>query len=379
MKKYLILLTVVIMCLALILSMVTISCGPKEKAKLKILCFQGYAEPEWVKPFEEKYNCTVEVTNMGSSDEAFTKVKAAPDQFNIISVDSGRVKVYYDAGLIQSIDTAKFENYGKIGEYFRTQKYAELETGKKFQVPICWGIQSFLVNVGVAGEDIKPFLKDLGNGKQSMSYALFKDPKFKNKVTIFDETTNLICMSAIAAGIKTPFNLDDNGFAKMEAELTAWAENARAFVSGLDPEMQVATSGDAVAVFSGNDSIEAMALAAQGLGDKFKFFLPTEGTISWLDGWIISKPTSGESLDLALKYIDYMVGDEGQKLLAKKAGFGVVNPAGASGFSDVIGKATWWYTNPIDKFPVPLYVMVPEENFPKRVEIWQKIKGSMSK
>jgi len=359
--------------------MASVSCGPKEKAKLKILCFQGYAEPEWVKPFEEKYNCTIEVTNMGSSDEAFTKVKAAPDQFNIISVDSGRVKVYYDAGLIQAIDVSKFENYNKIGEFFRNQKYAEMETGKKFQVPICWGIQDFLVNVEAAGEDIKPFLTDIGNGNQSMSYALFKDPAFKNKVTIFDETTNLICMSAIAAGIKTPFNLDDNGFKIMEAELTAWAENARAFVSGLDPELQVATSGDAVAVFSGNDSIEAMELDKQGLGDKFKFFLPTEGTISWLDGWIITKPTSGDSLDLALKYIDYMVGDEGQKLLAQKAGFGVVNPGGSSGFSAVVAKQNWWYTKSIDEFPVPLYVMVPEENFPKRVEVWQNIKASMSK
>ena len=379
MKKWTIPLVALVLCLVLVISMATISCSPKEKAKLKILCFQGYAEPEWVKPFEEKYNCTVEITNMGSSDEAFTKIKAAPDQFNIVSVDSGRVKVYYDAGLIQFVDTAKLENYGKIGEYFRTQGYSEMEEGKIFQVPICWGCQDFLTNVEVAGEEIKPFLTDIGNGKQSMSYKLFSDPQFKDRVTIFDETTNLICMSAIAAGITTPFNLDEEGFAKVEEELTSWAQNARAFISGLDPEMQVATSGDAIVVFSGNDSIEAMALADQGLSDKFKFFLPTEGTIAWIDGWIITKPTEGESLDLALKYIDYMVGDEGQKLLAQKTGFGVINPAGASGYSDVIGQSTWWYTNSIDEFPVPLYVMVPEEDFPRRVELWQQIKGAIAK
>ena len=27
----------------------------KEKPVLSIICFKGYAEPSWVKPFEEKY------------------------------------------------------------------------------------------------------------------------------------------------------------------------------------------------------------------------------------------------------------------------------------------------------------------------------------
>ena len=105
------------------------SCGPKEKAKLSILTFQGYAEDDWVKPFEEKYNAIVEVTYIGTVEEAFTKTKAAPDQYNIVSIDSGRVKMYYDAGLIQAIDVSKLENFGKMGEFFRTHPYAVMEPG----------------------------------------------------------------------------------------------------------------------------------------------------------------------------------------------------------------------------------------------------------
>ncbi|MHB1376958.1 MAG: ABC transporter substrate-binding protein [Candidatus Humimicrobiaceae bacterium] len=380
MKKTGFIFLTVLVLITLVFGVVIVTgCKPKAKAKLSIACFKGYAEEDWVKPFEEKYNATVEITYFGSVDEGFAKIKGAPDQYNIVSIDSGRVKLYYDAGLIKDIDTAKIENYGKIGEYFRTQGYAELEKGKQFHVPICWGDQDFVVNMETAGEDIKPYLVDIGNGNQALSYNVLKDAKLANRETIFDETTNVTNMAAISAGIKTPFALDDNGYAKMQEELTKWAQNCRAFTTGLDSELQVLTSGDAEVILTGNNSLVAMALAEQNLGDKFKHFLPAEGTICWIDGWALTKSTTGESLDLALKYMDYMIGDEGQQKLAKLVGFGIVNPAGASGFTDVIGKTTWWYSTSIDNFPVPLYVMVAEENPEKRVKVWTDIKASLSK
>ena len=47
----------------------------EEGGTLSILCFQGYAEDDWVKPFEEKYNCKVEVTYAGTVEEHFKKTQ----------------------------------------------------------------------------------------------------------------------------------------------------------------------------------------------------------------------------------------------------------------------------------------------------------------
>jgi spermidine/putrescine-binding protein len=380
MRKFLMMVLIIIAVITLAAGVMSINaCKPQEKAKLSIICFKGYAEDEWVLPFEEKYNCDIEVTYVGAVDECFAKVKAAPDQYDIVSIDSGRVKLYYDAGLIQAVDTSKLENYGKVGEYFRTQGYAEVEPGKMFHVPMCWGDQDFVVNIETAGEDIKPFLTDIGDGKQTLSYDVLSDPLFKDRETIFDETTNVTNMSAIAAGVTPPFQMDDEGYAKMEEELTKWAGNCRAFTTGFDAEMQVLTSGDAEVILTGNNAIVAMALVDQGFGDKFMHFLPTEGTICWIDGWSLIKTSTGASVDLALKYMDYMIGDEGQVKLAKLVGFGIVNPAGASGYRDIIGNTTWWYSTSIDTFPVPLYVMVAEENPERRVKVWTDIKASLGK
>ena len=95
-KRKSILLTVVVIAVVLACSLVLFVAGKsdnapaKGKPTLSILCFQGYAEPAWVEPFEKKYNCDVNVTYAGTVEEHFTKTKAAPDEYNLVSNDSGR-------------------------------------------------------------------------------------------------------------------------------------------------------------------------------------------------------------------------------------------------------------------------------------------------
>ena len=101
----------------------------------------------------------------------------------------------------------------------------------------------------------------------------------------------------------------------------------------------------------------------------------TEGTICWIDGWVITKPTSGASLDLALKYLDYMIGDEGQGDLAELIGFGIVNPGGKARYNPAAIDAAWWYGMDVAEVPFPIHVMVPEEDPGKRVELWNKVKA----
>jgi len=378
MKKSLLWISVLVIGVSIILSFPFAKALAEETGgTLNILCFYGYAEDDWVKPFEEKYNCKVNVTYAGTVEEHFTKTKAAPDQYNIISNDSGRVQMYYDAGLIQAIDTSKLENYSKVGKYFRSHPYAEMEEGKKFHIPICWGDQDFIVNMDAVGEAIQPYLVDIGGGKQALSYEVMKAPEFKGMVTMFDESGNVTDMSAISAGYAPPFNLDEEGYEAMIEELTAWAENCRTFTTGFDSEKSILTGEDAYISITGNNAIQAMALVEEGVGDKFTHFLPAEGTITWIDGWVITKPTEGASLDLALKYIDYMIGDEGQTKLAELVGFGIVNAGGSGGYTDAVKERTWWYAGSIDDFPVPLYVMLTDEDPERRVNTWNEIKAGL--
>jgi len=353
--------------------------GGREAAKptLSIICFQGYAEDSWVKPFEEKYNCEVKITYAGTVEEHFTKVKAAPSEYNIVSIDSGRVLLYKDAGLLQPIDTSKLSNYSKIGEYFREHPYGKMPDGSKLHVPIVWGTQTITINTGKVPSDmLAKFLSKTKDGKhETVSLDILTAPESKGYTAFFDESSNVVSIAAIHVGIKTPFQFGSGDWDKVADRLYEWKKNARTFTTGLDSEFGVLTAEDAMILLGGNDALLNLRLEEAGVRDSFTQYAMTEGTICWIDGWVITKPTSGASLDLALKYMDYMIGDQGQKELAELVGFGIVNPAGASGFNPVVLDSTFWYGEDIGNFPAPLYIMVPEEDTGARVELWNKVKA----
>jgi spermidine/putrescine transport system substrate-binding protein len=359
--------------LAAILLCAVVAAAVADKPVLSIMCFQGYAEDSWVKPFEEKYNCTVKIAYAGAVDEMFSKVKAAPSEYNIVSIDPGRITMYKSAGLLQTTDTGKLANYQKMGAFFRNHPYNKmLGGGGVYHTPIVWGTQTITVNV--AKIPAAKLAKYVDAKKGTISLNVLTASEFKGQTAFFDESTNVVSIAGIQIGAKDPFHFKDNEWQLVQDKLYAWKKNARTFTSGLDSEFSVLSTEDALIVLGGNDALLNLKLEEAGIRKSFKQYAMTEGTICWIDGWVITKPTSGASLDLAYKYIDMMIGDKVQGDLAKLIGFGVVNPAGSTGFSPVIKDSTFWYQD-IKTFPSRLEIMVPEENPEKRVELWNKVKA----
>ena len=132
---------------AALLCAVVLAAGAADKPVMSLMCFAGYAEDSWVKPFEEKYGCTVKVNYAGTVEEMFAKVKAAPNEYNIVSIDPGRIPMYNKAGLLQPVDTKKLSNYMKIGAFFREHPYNKILGGATLHIPIVWGTQTITVNV----------------------------------------------------------------------------------------------------------------------------------------------------------------------------------------------------------------------------------------
>ncbi len=359
--------------LVALLLAVALSAFGAEKPVMSLICFQGYAEDSWVKPFEQKYNCTVKIAYAGTVDEMFSKVKAAPSEYNIVSIDPGRITMYKEAGLLQPVDTKKLTNYSKMGAFFRNHPYNKmLGGGGTYHIPIVWGTQTMTVNTAkIPPEKLAKFID---TKKNTLSLDVLTAPEFKGETAFFDESTNVVNIAAIHLGIKDIFHFKDNDWQRVQDRLFAWKKNARTFTTGLDSEFSVLSSEDAYIVLGGNDALLNMKLEDAGIRKNFRQYAMTEGTICWIDGWVITKPTSGKSLDLAMKYIDMMIGDDVQVELAKLIGFGVVNPAGAKGFNPVIKDSTYWYQD-IKTFPSRLEIMIPEEDPAKRVELWNGVKA----
>ncbi len=328
--------------------------GEKE---LNVLCFQGYTEDAWVKPFEEKYGVKVNVTYAGTVEEMFTKAKAGGTQFDVVSIDCGSVQRYYDANIIQPIDQSKIGNYSKLSKFFQDADY-KMINGEMYHVPMVWGSNNFVYN--------KDLLPDL-----EQSWSIMWNPAYKGQISITDEANNNVVCTAIALGFEDPYNLTDEQFDQVKQKLIEIVKNCRTFSNGFDNEKQLLSSGETNASISGYDSGLVMYLRDEAKMNVGRM-MPKEGIYVWIDGWVMLKGAAHP--ETAQKWMDWMLTDDSQIALAKAMSFGAVTPAAKDALDkDVVALCSY---DDIDKVSVPVFLMKTPEDFEKRVNIWNEAKAS---
>src|SRR5574341_1673536 len=110
MKKQLMIVMGVLLIVSSVLSLA--GCAPQKPKELNLLVFEGYAEPEWVTPFEKDNGAKINVTAVSSVDEMFSKMSADGGKgFDLVTIDTSLFKRYTDHNLIVPIDINNVPNY----------------------------------------------------------------------------------------------------------------------------------------------------------------------------------------------------------------------------------------------------------------------------
>src|SRR6267378_2978999 len=90
------------------------SCAKKTPA-LNLLVWEGYADPAFVKAFEEQHHCKVSASYMGSSDELVTKLRGgSAGTYDVISPSSDVATSIAASGLAAPLDLSKFSSYSQL-------------------------------------------------------------------------------------------------------------------------------------------------------------------------------------------------------------------------------------------------------------------------
>src|SRR6266481_6421261 len=84
---------------ALSLTICSISCATKTPT-LNLLVWEGYADPSYVRAFEEQNHCKVSASYMGSSDELVAKLRGGSSgNYDVISPSSDVATMIATSGL----------------------------------------------------------------------------------------------------------------------------------------------------------------------------------------------------------------------------------------------------------------------------------------
>src|SRR6476646_12086327 len=90
------------------------SCA-KKRPTLTLLVWEGYADPLFIKGFEEQYQCKVSASYMTSSDDLVAKLRGgSASNYDVISPSSDVATMIASAGLAVPLDLSSIPTYSQL-------------------------------------------------------------------------------------------------------------------------------------------------------------------------------------------------------------------------------------------------------------------------
>ena len=345
---------------------------------LNVLSWETYHDPAWLDEFTKETGIKVNVVNVGSPDEMFAKVKAAPTQWDLALVTSGWFDNYAKADLLEPIDETKVTALDSIKLGFDWRGAASSD-GKLYGVLYNWGDQPLAWVDGAV--DDPALAKYLNADGEPDDWNILWDPAFKGKVSIFDDPTSVLPMIPLALGITDPYNLDDAQFGQVQDKLAALRPQLKRLTSGFNDQTDQFASGEATIGYLNN--VASVGTVAQAGKTLHVNNLVKQGVPAWSDNYAITKEGGGKELDAVYKFINYTESQKWQaRFVAASGNSGTLDygqatsaDAVAAGLTeDKLNATLIPFTQQGDAFFSKMLFFQPVESLDKRVSVWNEFK-----
>ena len=202
--------------------------------------WEGYADPSYVKAFEEQNQCKVSASYMGSSDELVAKLRGgSAGTYDIISPSSDVATMIATSGLAAPLDLGKLPTYGQLSPQLTSLPLVRVK-GDVYGVPFMWGPD--------------PMIYDTTAFPQAPdSWNVMWDPKLKGKISVWDDLST-VYMAAQVLGYDKPdpghlYNLSDEELNAVKKKLIELKPNIRKMWS---------TGGELTNLFQNHEVVIAM-------------------------------------------------------------------------------------------------------------------------
>ena len=340
------------------LALVIGSCRKSEET-LSLLVWEGYADPSFVRAFEEAHHCKVVASYMGSSDELVAKLRGgSASNYDVISPSSDVATMIARTGLAQPLDMSRLPSYSQLSPRLRELPLVHAN-GKNYGVPFMWGPN--------------PLLYDTTGFKTLPdSWSVFWDPKYRGKISVWDDLST-VYMAAQILGYDKPdpsrlYNLDDAQLEAVKKKLLELKPNVRKLWT---------TGGELTNLFQNHEVIVAMGWPymtnqLRKLNFPLGETIPRENTTGWIDHLMIT--AASEHKDLAYAFLEYMIQAKTQKAVTDVTGYVPANP-GAGQFMTVEEKKNLHLDDP-DAYMQRIYFWQDVPRRAKYNEIWNEVKAA---
>src|ERR1700741_4102429 len=267
----------------LLLSVVGLNSCAKKTASLNLLVWEGYADPSFVKGFEDQCKCKISASYMGSSDELVAKLRGgSASNYDVISPSSDVATMISSAGLAAPLDLSKIPTYSQLSPKLTSLPLVHVN-GKVYGVPFTWGPNPLIYDTSAFA-------------RAPDSWNVMWDPKYRGKISVWDDLST-VYMAAQILGYDKPdpgriYNLTDAELDAVKKKLLELKPPIRKMWS---------TGGELTNLFQNHEVVAAMGWPLNTVEVKKKNFpvgetIPKENTTGWIDHGRINSDCDNKEL-----------------------------------------------------------------------------------
>jgi len=249
----------------------------KGEGQLSLVAWEGYAQPEWVKPFERQTGCTVHAKYAGSSDEMVALMRqGGGTQYDLVSASGDASLRLIRGGDLQPVNVNLITEWKNFIPQLKSPPHNTVN-GVHYGISLQWGPNILLYNP----TKVNP---------APTSWSSIYSPKYRGLVSVPQNPIQIadaalyLSKTNPSLGIEDPYELT-------EAQLNAASE----LLKKQRPLIKKywALASDEVELFKNGDVTIGAAWPLQQstlVADKFpvKSLIPAEGATGWADTWMLS-------------------------------------------------------------------------------------------
>jgi putative spermidine/putrescine transport system substrate-binding protein len=175
------------------------------EGQLNLVAWEGYTQPQWVKPFQKATGCIVHAKYAGSSDEMVTLMRqGGGSQYDMVSASGdASLRLIYGKD-VQPINVKLIPDYKNFIPQLKSPPHNTIE-GVHYGLSLQWGPNTLLYNT----TKVKP---------APTSWSAIYSSKYKGKVTVPDNPIQIadaalyLSKAKPSLGIKDPYELNSAQF-----------------------------------------------------------------------------------------------------------------------------------------------------------------------
>ena len=265
----------------------------KSEGQLNIVAWEGYAQPDWVKPFEKETGCHVNAKYAGSSDEMVALMRqGGGSQYDLVSASGDASLRLIYGGIVQPVNVHLIPDYKHFLPELQSPPNNTIN-GVHYGISYEWGPNVLLYNT----DKVKPV---------PTSWAAIYSDQYKGRITVPDNPIQIADAALYLKahkpelGIEDPYELTQKQLDAAVALLKQQRPLIKKYWALASDEIELFKNGDAVIGAAWPYQTNALKAAGTPVADT----IPEEGATGWSDTWMLS--AKAKHPNCAYKWMRYV-------------------------------------------------------------------------